>query len=862
MKKSVALIVCMAILLCSCVVVAQTNLASENDEKIFLSKADTMEKISEDDVWKTIKEAYVYSFPLVLMDATMKSATNAEIAGPIKAPINQFNHRKALANAQSKNVVSPNVDTMYSQVWYDLSKEPIIYVLPDTDRFCKVQVLDAWTNTPAVLEKAGAYAITLSSWTGELPNGVVRVNVPTSMAWSITRTVLSGEDDLSAVYAIQSQMKLMPLSAYLDGGEYQAPNGSFSEENNYVPINKVMSMGPAEFFNKANELMKTNPPAVNDTDMLKKIAAVNVGPGMTFDTSILTGDVKATWTEMLQGLRRSLVPIGMKFSKKLGQWNYFDEPIGNFGTEYDFRALVAIAGLGANTVEVALYPKTDVDASGDMLTGENTYVLHFDSYPQVLEGGFWSVTAYGDDDFLIDNPIDRYCINDRSGLKQNDDGTVDVILSKDAPEDTTNWLPIGDSKFHLYMRIYTPNMVALNNWTPPTITMYKKKVDVYAEADDFTYGDTEKTGYINLSVPEHDDLTASLETTYYKADGITKTDTSDGASIEGGMPTNAGTYNVVISIPKSNEEFLGSKTITFTIEKRVLTIKPNSKNAYIGNSVPELDEDDFNAKGLVGSDKLLTKPVLAYESEPNMKESGKVAIKASGADAGDNYTINYEDGTLTIKKKHSSSVSGIGSSCMVKFDTNGGNIMQNISVMDGSKIGTLEIPQKEGFVFTGWYSDKECTKKYDIDTEVTSSTTLYAGWKVSPIRQLILTIDKKDATVWNESKTTDVAPVIRNDRTMIPARFVAENLGAKVDWSEDEQKVTITKGNIVIIIYINSDKAYVNNEEITLDSPAFVENDRTYTPLRFISENLGASVEWFEEAQQVVITKGITETTK
>ena len=52
------------------------------------------------------------------------------------------------------------------------------------------------------------------------------------------------------------------------------------------------------------------------------------------------------------------------------------------------------------------------------------------------------------DDFLIDNPIDCYCINDRSGLKVKDDDSVDVILSKDAPEDTTNWLPVGDGGFH------------------------------------------------------------------------------------------------------------------------------------------------------------------------------------------------------------------------------------------------------------------------------------------------------------------------------------------------------------------------------------------------------------------------------
>ena len=172
---------------------------------------------------------------------------------------------------------------------------------------------------------------------------------------------------------------------------------------------------------------------------------------------------------MLQGLRPKLAAEGMKYSNKLGQWSYFGAPIGDFGTEYAYRALVAIAGLGANTVEIALYPKTDKDADGNPLTGEKSYLLHFESDPQVLDGGFWSITAYGDDDFLIDNPIDRYCINDRSDFKLNADGTLDIILSKDAPEDTSNWLPVSDGEFHLFMRIYVPDMTALDSWQPPVI---------------------------------------------------------------------------------------------------------------------------------------------------------------------------------------------------------------------------------------------------------------------------------------------------------------------------------------------------------------------------------------------------------
>ena len=418
MKKIAILLLCIVILLSGCAGTAKPE-----------------DALPAGDVWEIIEEAYIYAFPLVLMDATKTSATNTEEPVPGKAPVNQFMHGVALANAQFKNVVSPNVDTIYSQVWYDLGEEPMVYVLPETDRFCKVQVLDAWTNTIAVLDRAGAYAITRSNWSGDLPEDVVRIDVPTAMAWSITRTVLSGEADLPNVYVIQAGMKLLPLSAYLSEEAYQPPKGSYQEENNYVPVNKVLSLDPGTFFSKANALMESNQPSAVDAELLEKLAAE-----------------------------------GMKYSNKLGQWSYFGAPIGDFGTEYAYRALVAIAGLGANTVEIALYPKTDKDADGNPLTGEKSYLLHFESDPQVLDGGFWSITAYGDDDFLIDNPIDRYCINDRSGLKRNDDGSVDVILSKDAPADTTNWLPVADGGFHLFMRIYTPDMEALKTWTAPTIT--------------------------------------------------------------------------------------------------------------------------------------------------------------------------------------------------------------------------------------------------------------------------------------------------------------------------------------------------------------------------------------------------------
>lgn len=418
--------------------------------------------------WELLEEAYLYAFPLVIMDATKTASTNTETAGNGHAPINQFSHSKKTVDASFHTVVSPNVDTLYTQAWLDVSEEPMIYVVPEADRFYNVQVLDAWTNTAAVLEEPGTYAITLDSWQGELPEGVQRVNVPTPMVWTIARVVVSGEEDLPNVHALQDKMQLMPLSTY--GAEnYTAPKGTYDPSNDFVPLKKVIAMTPKEFFDKANTLMETNKPAAEDAALLERLVAIHVGPGEEFDESILGLGGGLRWKLMLLNLRTKLKKQAQNYAQKLGQWTYYGDPIGNFGTAYDYRTMVAMMGLGANTTDIAIYPKTETDITGAALDGKKTYILHFDELPSTIEDGFWSVTAYGEDDFLIDNPIDRYCLNDRSGLKQNPDGSVDIILSKDAPEDTTNWLPVGEGKFHLFLRIYKPDWDALSSWQPATI---------------------------------------------------------------------------------------------------------------------------------------------------------------------------------------------------------------------------------------------------------------------------------------------------------------------------------------------------------------------------------------------------------
>lgn len=422
----------------------------------------------EPDPWATLEEAYIYAFPLELMDATMKSATNT------KAPVNQFMHGENTVDASFKGVVTPNVDTIYTQVWLDLGEEPIIYTMPEADRFFNVQLLDAWTNTVDVLTRPGKYAFVKKGWNGKLPEGVEFervVEFPTQMNWFIARCLLNGEGDLSNVQAIQDKMDIRPLSAY--GKEYTPEKGTKSEDNEIPPINKVLSLTPEQFFNSVNELMVTNPPAEEDAEKLEKIAKVNVGPGKEFKTEVLTGNIPEQWKQMLGTIKQKVISDGQKYIVEMGKWSYFGSPIGKFGTEYNYRTMIAIGGLGANTLDVAMYCKTNAD---EKMNGKNSYNVHFKSLPPILGNGFWSVTAYGDDNFLIDNPLNRYCVNDRSGFKLNADGSLDIRVSAEEPTDidNANWLPVAKDKgFHLYMRIYTPDMDKIKTWEAPTIEVIK-----------------------------------------------------------------------------------------------------------------------------------------------------------------------------------------------------------------------------------------------------------------------------------------------------------------------------------------------------------------------------------------------------
>lgn len=107
---------------------------------------------------------------------------------------------------------------------------------------------------------------------------------------------------------------------------------------------------------------------------------------------------------------------------------------------------------------------------------------------------------------------------------------------------------------------------------------------------------------------------------------------------------------------------------------------------------------------------------------------------------------------------------------------------------------------------------------------------------------------------WIDRNNKEVKPYIKNDRTMVPLRFLAEEMGATVGYNDQTRGITITLGETVMELLVDQTAYSLNGTPYEMDCPAEIFEDRTFVPVRFVSEALGKSVFWLNDARIVVIT--------
>ncbi len=120
----------------------------------------------------------------------------------------------------------------------------------------------------------------------------------------------------------------------------------------------------------------------------------------------------------------------------------------------------------------------------------------------------------------------------------------------------------------------------------------------------------------------------------------------------------------------------------------------------------------------------------------------------------------------------------------------------------------------------------------------------------------LLSAASQDITVILDGRTLsfDVAPEITNDRTMVPMRQIFEQMGATVNWDEELKSIEVFSEETMMVLFIGKSDAIVNDRVVYLDSPPYIKDDRTLIPLRFVAENSGAKVDWEASTQTVTIT--------
>jgi hypothetical protein len=463
-------------------VVACLGIAASS-QAVAQSKAGSVDiaQAEEDQGFALGVEAYVWGYPLAITASTALGVTDTDKPLPnAHAPFNTFGHVSKLFTAADKDVVSSNVDTVYSSAFVDLKQGAARLAVPDSgDRYYSMMLEDAYTNVfgyvgqRATGTKAAYYLITGPGWNGKAPPGIAKViPSPTSLVWIIGRTLVSDQADLANVRVQQSEYKLEMIPPALTVtpaiARWRLP-GAISK----VPSETIENLGWHDFYQWIGQLMEDNPPPKADEAFTLQLKNIGLTSEKGFDPSGLSVTTLKGMERGYDAGKRIVKREALKSGAKVvNGWAYNLEQ-GRWGQNYNLRAAIAYRSLGQNLPEEALYFNTRIGSDDKPLNGANKYAIRFDKGQLPPVDGFWSITMYNAENFFVDNPINRYAIGNRSeGFKPSADGALTLLVQRDAPADSdfSHWLPAPEGDFRLSLRLYVPKPAVLDGaWSPPPV---------------------------------------------------------------------------------------------------------------------------------------------------------------------------------------------------------------------------------------------------------------------------------------------------------------------------------------------------------------------------------------------------------
>jgi len=432
------------------------------------------------------EEGFIYGLPIVMNYAVMYEFAVDRTSGQFKAPFNQIDNMARVATYKDTAVVTPNSDTPYSVLWFDLRAEPIVVSVPAVEkiRYYTVQLIDGNTfnfgyiGSRATGSDAGDYMVVGPNWQGATPPGIKKVFASsTQFAFAAIRTQLFNPEDMPNVVKVQAGYKAQPLSAYL---KQPAPSAAPAIDFPKADAELVKK----NFFEYLDFALQFAPAGPEERAIREKLARIGVGAGKTFEFKDLPLTHKLEIGLGMKDGEEKVEKYLASGSKNINGWkvgSLFGDRLFYSG-DWVKRAAAAKGGIYGNDAVEAVYPMTKTLANGEVLdASKHNYTVTFPAgqYPPVE--AFWSVTMYdGKSQLLIENPINRYLINSPMlpGLKKNPDGSLTLHIQKDSPgaDKESNWLPAPNGEMYLVMRLYWPRTTAPSvlpagegSWQPPAI---------------------------------------------------------------------------------------------------------------------------------------------------------------------------------------------------------------------------------------------------------------------------------------------------------------------------------------------------------------------------------------------------------
>ena len=371
--------------------------------------------------------------------------------------------------SEEAGYVTPNVNTVYGFGFMDLGAEPTILSVPNSKgRYYMVEILDAYTNAFAYAGgvatgyDGGKFALIGPGWKGTLPAGMRRIDSPTRWVVLQPRVHIKNPQDLAGAKQVLSEITTQPLSKYLAtpppaAVNYDYPPPQFADPK--LPVSANYYKDPLQFWEILSNAINENPPPQDQiTALLPMFAPLGIELGKKWDRTKVHPVV-------LQAMKEAAANVGMKTmvdippGKIHNGWVWMWPSTGNFRTDYFTRAQIVRWGLSANTLEEAVYIGALLDSENKPLMGENKYTVKLQA-PGFKEPAFWSATMYDyNNNYTIENPINRYALGSDDPLIKNPDGTVTLYLQSTSPgaDKEANWLPTPKSgRWYINLRAYAP----------------------------------------------------------------------------------------------------------------------------------------------------------------------------------------------------------------------------------------------------------------------------------------------------------------------------------------------------------------------------------------------------------------------